>query len=109
SRDGKSFFLTTSEQSAYEQHFYRMSVDGGAREKITTRVGGHNAVVSPDETMIADVSSTSNRPPELFVQANRAGADAVQLTTSPSKEWMSFNWIVPEIVTIPGSDGIKVP
>ena len=32
-----------------------------------------------------------------------------QLTTSPTKEWLSFPWIVPEIVMIPASDGVKVP
>jgi dipeptidyl aminopeptidase/acylaminoacyl peptidase len=109
SRDGKNFYLTTSEQSPFEQHFYRMSVDGGAREKLTARVGGHNGQLSPDETMVADVFSTSNRPPELFIQSAKANAEAAQLTTSPSKEWLAFNWIVPEIVMVPASDGIKVP
>jgi dipeptidyl aminopeptidase/acylaminoacyl peptidase len=109
SRDGKSFYLTTSEQSQFEQHLYRMSIEGGAREKLTSRVGGNSGVWSPDESMIAVISSTSNRPPELFVQPNRAGVQMSQLTTSPSKEWLAFNWIVPEIVMVPASDGIKVP
>jgi dipeptidyl aminopeptidase/acylaminoacyl peptidase len=109
SRDGKSFYLTTSEESPFEQHMYRMPVTGGAREKLTTRAGGHTGVLSPDESMIADVFSTANRPPELFVQQNRAGAEASQLTVSPTKEWLAFNWIVPEIVMVPASDGIKVP
>src|SRR5262249_3040087 len=100
---------TTSEQSPFEQHFYRMSVDGGPREKLTSKVGGHSGTLSPDESMIAVVSSFANRPPELFVQANRAGAEATQLTTSASKEFLSFNWIPPEIVMVPASDGIKVP
>ena len=109
SRDGKSFYLTTSEASPFEQHMYRMPVGGGAREKLTSKVGGHTGVLSPDESSIADVYSSSNRPPELFVQASRAGAEAAQLTTSPTKEWLAFNWIVPEIVMVPASDGIKVP
>ena len=109
SRDGKSFYLTTSEQSPFEQHLYRMSIEGGAREKLTSRVGGNSGVWSPDESVIAVISSTSNRPPELFVQPNRAGVQMAQLTTSPTKEWLAFNWIVPEIVMVPASDGIKVP
>jgi dipeptidyl aminopeptidase/acylaminoacyl peptidase len=109
SHDGKSFYLTTSEESPFEQHFYRMPVTGGAREKLTTTVGGHTAVLSPDESMIADVYSSSNRPPELFIQQNRAGAPASQLTESPTKEWLAFDWIVPEIVMVPASDGVKVP
>ena len=101
SRDGKNFYLTTSEGTPFEQHFYRMAVGGGAREKLTARIGGHTATLSPDESMIADVYSYANRPPELFVQANRAGTEAAQLTTSPTKEWLAFNWIVPEIVMVP--------
>src|SRR5205085_7404676 len=31
------------------------------------------------------------------------------LTTSPTAEWLSFKWIVPEIVSIPASDGVNVP
>jgi dipeptidyl aminopeptidase/acylaminoacyl peptidase len=109
SRDGKSFYLTTSEQSPFEQHFYKMPVTGGARERLTPRAGGHTVTLSPDETMLADVYSTANRPPELFIQLNRAGAAAAQITTSPTAEWLAFNWIVPEIVMVPASDGIKVP
>jgi len=109
SRDGKNFYLTTSEGTPFEQHFYRMPVAGGAREKLTAKVGGHTAVLSPDESTIADVYSYANRPPELFVQANRAAAESSQLTTSPTKEWLAFNWIVPEIVMVPASDGVKVP
>jgi dipeptidyl aminopeptidase/acylaminoacyl peptidase len=109
SRDGKNFYLTTSEGTPFEQHFYRMSVAGGTREKLTTKLGGHTATLSPDESMIADVYSYANRPPELFVQANRTGAESTQLTTSPTKEWLAFNWIVPEIVMVPASDGVKVP
>ena len=32
-----------------------------------------------------------------------------QLTLSPSAEWLSFPWIVPELVMIPASDGVQVP
>ncbi len=109
SRDGRSFYLTTSEPSPFEQHFYRMSVDGGPREKLTQRVGGHTVFVSPDESRIAELFSTSNRPPELFVAENKVGAAPVQVTVSPTKEWLAFNWIAPEIVMVPASDGIKVP
>jgi dipeptidyl aminopeptidase/acylaminoacyl peptidase len=109
SSDGKSFYLTTSEENPFEQHFYRMPVTGGAREKLTARVGSHTATLSPDESMIADVFSYANRPPEIYIQANRAGAPASQLTTSPTKEWLAFDWLVPEIVMIPASDGVKVP
>ncbi|HYV99352.1 MAG TPA: alpha/beta fold hydrolase, partial [Gemmatimonadaceae bacterium] len=109
SKDKKWFYLTTSEPTPFEQHFYRMSIDGGARTKITSRVGGHNATLSPDESMIADVYSSGNRPPELFIMPNRAGAEMSQITTSPTAEWLSFPWIAPPIVMISASDGKDVP
>ncbi|MEX2109111.1 MAG: alpha/beta fold hydrolase [Gemmatimonadaceae bacterium] len=109
STDERSFYLTTNEVSPFEEHVYRMSVGGGAREKITTKQGKHDAVVSNDGQLIADVHSYVNRPPELFLMRNHPGAEMSQLTTSPSAEWLSFPWIVPELVMIPGSDGVQVP
>ncbi|MDQ3674265.1 MAG: prolyl oligopeptidase family serine peptidase [Gemmatimonadota bacterium] len=109
STDGRSFYLTTNEVSPFEEHLYRLPVGGGDREKITTRRGKHDAVVSDDGQLIADVYSYVNRPPELFLLRNRAGAEMSQITTSPSAEWLSFPWIAPELVMIPGSDGVQVP
>jgi dipeptidyl aminopeptidase/acylaminoacyl peptidase len=109
SRDERTFYLATSEQSPFELHFYRMTVAGGPRERITSRVGGHSVTLSPDEQWLANVHSTANRPPELFVMRNRAGADMAQLTTSPTAAWLAFKWIVPDIVRIPASDGAHVP
>jgi dipeptidyl aminopeptidase/acylaminoacyl peptidase len=109
SPDEKWFYLHTNEISPAEEQIYRMSVNGGARERLTTKSGRHVGVVSPNGEWIADVYSFANRPPDLFLMRNRAGADAVQLTVSPSAEWLSFPWIVPEIVKIPASDGVGVP
>ena len=109
SPDGKEFWLTTSETSPYEQHYWRMPVTGGPRTQVTKRQGGHNVVVSPDGKEIADVFSTAARPPELFVAPFRPGAPMTQLTTSPTAEWLSHHWYDPEIITIPASDGVQVP
>jgi dipeptidyl aminopeptidase/acylaminoacyl peptidase len=109
SPDKRWFYLHTSEPSPFERQFYRMAVTGGARERITEKSGGHDVTVSPNGALLADVYSFSNRPPELFVMRNRAGATMAQLTTSPTKEWLGFPWVAPEIVMIPASDGVQVP
>jgi dipeptidyl aminopeptidase/acylaminoacyl peptidase len=109
SPDKKWFWFHSSEVSPYERHFYRMTVTGGAREKLTTRPGGHGVVISPDGKWLADTFSTADRPPEIFLQANKPGADLVQLTTSSTAEWLAGPWINPEIVMIPASDGVQVP
>jgi dipeptidyl aminopeptidase/acylaminoacyl peptidase len=108
--DRKSFYLNTSESSPFDAQIYRMPVTGGTREKITPQAGGHQGVLSPDEQWIADVYSTVNKPPELYLVRNKANStEMAKLTTSPSSDWQSFAWTVPEIVWINGSDGIKVP
>jgi dipeptidyl aminopeptidase/acylaminoacyl peptidase len=109
SPDRRSFYLQTNEVSPFEQHLYRMPVTGGAMEKITSKSGKHTTSVSPDGQLVADVYSYVNRPPDLFLLRNRAGAEMAQLTLSPSAEWLSFPWIVPELVMIPASDGVQVP
>lgn len=109
SDDGRYFYLHTAEASPFERHLYRMPVGGGERTRITTEPGGHNATVSPDGRLLANVFSFSNRPHELYVSENRPGAQMSQLTTSPTEEFLSFPWLVPDIVMIPASDGVEVP
>jgi dipeptidyl aminopeptidase/acylaminoacyl peptidase len=109
SPDQRWFYLQTNQVSPFEQHLYRMPASGGAFEKITSKSGKHTAFVSPDGKLVADVYSYVNRPPDLFLLQDRPGAEMSQLTVSPSAEWLSFPWIVPELVMIPASDGIQVP
>jgi dipeptidyl aminopeptidase/acylaminoacyl peptidase len=107
--DEREFFLTTSEPSPFEQQQYRMAVGGGARTRVTTASGGHAAVPSPDGRWLADVYSFVNQPPDLYLVANRAGAEPARLTWSPSAEFLRFSWVKPEIVQIPASDGASLP
>ena len=109
SHDRREFWLTTSEVSPFENHFYRMPIGGGEKVRITREVGRHEVTVSPDNRLVADVFSQANRPPELFLARHAPGAERSQLTTSPTQAWLSHDWIVPEIVKIPASDGIEVP
>ena len=109
SDDRTAFEMHTSEVSPFERHFYRLPIGGGPALRLTTAVGGHSVVLSPDGRMMADVFSTANRPPELLVGPSRAGAPMAQRTVSPTAEWLAYPWIVPEIVRIPASDGVEVP
>lgn len=109
SDDRTRFELHTSEGSNHERHFWTMAFDGTNKVRWTTVRGGHQVTPSPDGKWLADVHSTSNRPPELFLQPARAGAAAIALTRSPTDAWLAATWIAPEIVTIPASDGVDVP
>ena len=103
------FYLTTSEVGPEETHLYSMALDGGERVRLTQAAGRHDGEVSPDGTMIATVSSYANRPPELFVQANRPGAEPTRVTESPTLAFGDYAWTDPPIVRVPARDGIGVP
>jgi dipeptidyl aminopeptidase/acylaminoacyl peptidase len=102
SKDKKSFYLTTSEESPYERHLYRMPVTGGARVKLTSGPGDHEGAVSPDGTTVAEVFSYTNKPPEVYVGGKR-------VTNSPAPEFSSYAWLDVPIVQIPARDGAQVP
>ena len=108
SRDGRRFYITSTEQHPGERHLYSVSVDGGARTKITAMTGSHNTQLSPDESMIGVIYSYSTKPPEVYLMANAAGADAKQVTTTPTEEWRSFKWIDPKVITYTARDGVEV-
>lgn len=107
SKDGQYFYFTSSEGSPFERHFFRMSVNGGTRTKLTTLVGNNSVALSPDEKQLAILYSYSNQPPELYLQ--QIGQSPIKITDSPTEEWKSYAWRDPEIVQLMASDGVKVP
>jgi dipeptidyl aminopeptidase/acylaminoacyl peptidase len=107
--DKSKFYLTTSEVSSSERHYYAMSFDGGERARLTSMPGANAAEVSPDQTTLALIHSYSNKPPELYLAANQPNAEAKQITTSPIPEFFAYNWIDPPIVKFRARDGAEVP
>ncbi len=109
SHDKSRFYLTTSQGSFFERNLWSMPVGGGEAVRITKLVGLHATNLSPDEQWIADVYSSTNKPPELYLQPNQPMAQAVKLTSSPSPEFSNYPWLDTPIVEIPARDGAKVP
>ena len=70
--------------------------------------GSNQAEVSPDESTLGLVFSYSNKPPEVYVMPNAAGAQARQVTTTPTEAWRSFKWIDPKVITFKARDGVDV-
>ena len=109
SKDKSKFYMTTNELSPHEQHFYHMPVTGGTKTKITSKPGGHQVTVSPDEKHLAIRYSYTNKPWELFVMPNSPNAKMVQLTESTTDDFESYSWIDSEIIRFKARDGVAVP
>ncbi|GGH01256.1 peptidase S9 [Polaribacter pacificus] len=109
SKDKKTFFITSNKVSPHEHHFYHLAAKGGKMKQITTKKGGHEVTISPDEKQLAIRYSYANKPWELYIMPNKAKAKMVQLTSSTTKAFRSYKWMDPEIVNFTASDGKKVP
>jgi dipeptidyl aminopeptidase/acylaminoacyl peptidase len=107
--DGRTIYLHTNEGDFGQVHFYAVDVASGRRTRVTSAEGRQDVVVSPDGRTLAVLHSTANHPPELYIQPNRAGGEARQITESTTPEFRSYDWIKPEIVMIPASGGAQVP
>jgi dipeptidyl aminopeptidase/acylaminoacyl peptidase len=108
SDDKTRFYFTSSEGSFFERHLYSMSIEGGARTRITSLAGNNQANISPDEQILAVIRSYSNKPPELYLEAMTPGSQAKQITTSPIPEFFTYPWIDTPIVDFKARDGATV-
>jgi dipeptidyl aminopeptidase/acylaminoacyl peptidase len=108
SADKKSFYFTANIEHPGITHFYKTPIMGGDIVKITSMKGGNEVSLSPDEKYLAIRYSYSNKPWELYLQANKAGAKAVQITHSTTKEFESYQWRDPEMITFNNRYGTKV-
>jgi len=109
SKDGSTWLFASSAHSPYERHLYRMPVGGGNKTRLTRRAGTHQAAVSPDGERLGLLSATKDRPPDLYLKNASADASPSRVTTSPTDEWLQYDWRDPEITTFEASDGVDVP
>lgn len=108
SNDKQSFYFTANMEHPGITHFYKIPVLGGASIKLSSMTGGNEVSLSPDEKWLAFRHSTSNKPWELFIQENKAGAKAEQITNSRSIEFKSYAWREPEMVKFSNRYGADV-
>ncbi|HEX7137538.1 MAG TPA: alpha/beta fold hydrolase [Vicinamibacterales bacterium] len=108
SQDRSRFYFTSTEVHPGERHLYSMSVDGGARTRLTSMTGASAGEVSPDDRTIGLIYSFANKPHEIYLMPNQAGAAAKQVTTTPTDEWRSFTWAEPQLITYKSRDGADV-
>jgi len=109
------FWVTTNEDSPFNTHQGWLPFDGGEIEYLTQGEGRYDVDLSPDLERAAVLYQVANHPAELYV----AGADGTidfsdggtgaRVTETPTEEWLSFDWIRPEIVRVPAEDGAMVP
>lgn len=116
SKDKKYFYITTNEVHPGEQHYYRLSIADGKKERLTTMTGANQVTLSPDEKWLAILHSYATQPWELYLQENLPAGRQVKVNgkieqiTSKAKsdEFKTYNWRDPEVITFTARDGAPV-
>jgi len=108
SADKKTFYFTANIEHPGITHFYSIPSTGGGPVKITSMKGINVVSLSPDEKWLAINYSYTNKPNELYIQPNKPGAVAVQVTNSTTDEYKSYPWRDPQLITFKNRYGSDV-
>lgn len=111
SRDKKRWYFEANMDHPGDQQFYSLPINGGKITKLTTEKGGNTALLSPDESKIALLHSTTNQPWELYLQNNpitTKDGSTKKITKSLTKEFAAYPWREAEVITFKAADGADV-
>ena len=101
---GKFIYYRANVDNPGVYEIWRLDMTSGESEQLT-KLGGMNAVtVSPDESKLLVTHSEFNRHPELFVQDNKPGATARQISDTMSDEYKAIEWQRPAFIGVPSSN-----
>ena len=108
SKDKKAFYLTTNQTHPGNRGFYKMNVSDAVLQPILTKDGAHEVSLSPDEKTLLVRYSYKNKPWELYWASNKKGSSLKQISFSTTKEFESYKWRTPEVITFEAQDGTPV-
>lgn len=109
SRDGKFLYYVANQEHPGNYDLWRVDVATGKAEQLTRLGGLTGGSVSPDQKQLLITHSSIQRPDELYVQPNRPGGEARQVTNTRTELFLAQDWAMPEIVPIPSTHGATGP
>lgn len=99
-QDDKFMYFQANIKHPGIYEIYRVALDSGEIQAITDLNGKSDYQLSPDESKLVLQHSKLTLPPELYVLSAQPGADVRRLTHTVSEEFLSFDWVAPQIVPV---------
>lgn len=97
-------YFTSTEESPLERHFYRVSLDGGQRQKLTREPGTHTVSMCPTGEFWTDSFSSLKEPPRTCLRSG-SGELWDTLVEPDRKAQQQYDLLPVEIHTFKGEDG----
>ncbi|MDP9122829.1 MAG: prolyl oligopeptidase family serine peptidase, partial [Acidobacteriota bacterium] len=105
SRDGRYIYYRANLSHPGQYDIWRVATETGKAEQLTHLGGLTDFRLSLDEGQLLLDHSTIAHHDELYVQPNRPGAEALQITDTLSAAYRAKDWVLPDIVPVPSSHG----
>lgn len=105
--DGRSIYITANKDDHTQWQLYRLNVSSGELERITERAGTYESpVMSKNGKTVVCSYSDLGMPAELYVIEGKTDR---RITYSIPKEFLSVEWVIPEIIRFAARDGETIP
>ena len=102
--NSRDLYFVGWRESPLERHLFRLSLDGGEPERLTSEPGMHGAAIAPDFSSFVDVSSRRTYQPSVMVRSMTGVARSV-ITESTR---LDLALPVPDLHRFRTSDGAEL-
>ena len=100
----RQLYFVGWQESPLERHLFRVSLDGGKPERLTSDPGMHGAAIAPDFSSFVDVWSNRTAPPSVTVHSMHGEAQSV---IHPAAE-VDLDLMPPELHHFSTADGAEL-
>ncbi len=91
-RENAMLYFVGNDTHPSERHVYRVSMNGGEPERLTSKPGSHEPTLSPDHRRAAVRFSSDRAPWALYLYENRAGGEPRLITAPPDEAFARYEW-----------------
>ncbi|MCY3646163.1 MAG: S9 family peptidase [Chloroflexi bacterium] len=105
---GRTVFFSGTREGAVERHLYRVGLDGGEVERLTTESGVHGCAVAPDGETLVDTFSSRKRAAVTKLRRTDGGEVVATLHEEPDMTATAQGLRPPELRVMEAADGIPM-
>ncbi len=105
SKDEKSVYYVSTEDTPLERHLYRINIDGAKKEKLTKETGVHSINMNSTCEFFIDSWSSTIQPPSAHIKDGKG--KALRMMSEAKKEtFENYHWSQKEVFSFTTSDGM---
>lgn len=101
-------YFMASKEGPTESHLYRVSLQGGEPERLTSEPGMHSVVLDVKRQRFVDVAQAVDTPPSLVLRSLEDGRWLTAIFNQTDERVAALNLPIPDMVTLPNREGVTL-